>query len=104
MDFSSLLQAGVEASKPGAGVLRPGGGVGLLTGLVVDRYWDDRRATDVSTHGIKSCTLYILVYDMAILNASGLSADVVTRCVIYADVLGTSCTICIANVSQQRTG
>ena len=53
MDFSSLLQAGVEASKPGADVLRPlGGGVGLLTGLVVDRYWDDRRTTDVSTHGI----------------------------------------------------
>lgn len=37
LDFGTLLE-GAEGSMPTADVLRPGGSVGLLTGMVVDTY------------------------------------------------------------------
>ena len=50
LDFSKLLEAGAETNTPGAGVLRPGGRLGLLTGLIVDRYLDNGRSHDVSIY------------------------------------------------------
>ena len=37
-------------ARPATDVLRPGGSVGLLTGLVVDTYARQQRITDVSTN------------------------------------------------------
>lgn len=43
-------EGGEAGVPPGADVLRPGGSLGLLTGLVVDTYARQQRVSEVSTN------------------------------------------------------